>query len=46
MFDDVVVGMHTQNHTGCAVANAVAGVRAGSTHVQGTINGYCELTGN
>jgi 2-isopropylmalate synthase len=46
MFGDVVVGMHTQNDTGCAVANAVAGVRAGSTHVQGTINGYGERTGN
>ncbi len=43
---DVTVGMHTQNDTGCAVANAVAGVRAGATHVQGTINGYGERTGN
>ncbi len=46
MFPEVVVGMHTQNDTGCAVANAVAGVRAGSRHVQGTINGYGERTGN
>jgi 2-isopropylmalate synthase len=46
MFGEVVVGMHTQNDTGCAVANAIAGVRAGSTHVQGTINGYGERTGN
>ncbi len=46
MFPELVVGMHTQNDTGCAVANAVAGVRAGSTHVQGTINGYGERTGN
>ena len=46
MFPEIVVGMHTQNDTGCAVANAVAGVRAGSTHVQGTINGYGERTGN
>lgn len=46
MFPDVVVGMHTQNDTGCAVANAVAGVRAGARHVQGTINGYGERTGN
>ncbi len=45
-FSDVTVGMHTQNDTGCAVANAVAGVRAGATHVQGTINGYGERTGN
>jgi len=46
MFPEIAVGMHTQNDTGCAVANAVAGVRAGSTHVQGTINGYGERTGN
>jgi 2-isopropylmalate synthase len=43
---DLTVGMHTQNDTGCAVANAIAGVRAGSRHVQGTINGYGERTGN
>ncbi|MDH4279415.1 MAG: citramalate synthase [Acidimicrobiia bacterium] len=45
-FGELTVGMHTQNDTGCAVANAVAGVRAGATHVQGTINGYGERTGN
>ncbi len=43
---DLTIGMHTQNDTGCAVANAIAGVRAGATHVQGTINGYGERTGN
>lgn len=41
-----VIGMHTQNDTGCAVANAVAGVVAGASHVQGTMNGYGERTGN
>ena len=46
MFGGITVGMHTQNDTGCAVANAIAGVLAGSTHVQGTINGYGERTGN
>lgn len=45
-FDGVQIGMHTQNDTGCAVANAVAGVVSGATHVQGTINGYGERTGN
>ncbi len=45
-FPDLIVGMHTQNDTGCAVANALAGVRAGARHVQGTINGYGERTGN
>ncbi len=45
-FDGVTIGMHTQNDTGCATANAIAGVVAGATHVQGTINGYGERTGN
>lgn len=45
-FGDVQIGMHTQNDTGCAVANAIAGVLSGATHVQGTINGYGERTGN
>jgi 2-isopropylmalate synthase len=45
-FDGVTIGMHTQNDTGCAVANAVAGVLSGSTHVQVTMNGYGERTGN
>lgn len=46
MFPELMIGMHTQNDTGCATANAVAGVRAGARHVQGTINGYGERTGN
>ena len=46
MFPEIIVGMHTQNDTACAVANALAGVRAGARHVQGTINGYGERTGN
>lgn len=45
-FSDLVVGMHTQNDTGCATANALAGVMAGARQVQGTINGYGERTGN
>ena len=45
-FDDVTIGIHTQNDTGCAVANAVAAVVAGATQVQGTMNGYGERTGN
>jgi 2-isopropylmalate synthase len=44
--NDVVVGVHTHDDAGCAVANALAGVRAGARHVQGTINGYGERTGN
>jgi 2-isopropylmalate synthase len=45
-FGGLAIGMHTQNDTGCATANAIAGVVAGSTHVQVTMNGYGERTGN
>ncbi|GAB3057799.1 citramalate synthase [Intrasporangium mesophilum] len=40
------IGAHCHNDTGCAAANSVAAVRAGATHVQGTVNGYGERTGN
>nr|WP_239000888.1 citramalate synthase [Jiangella asiatica] len=40
------LGMHAHNDTGCAVANTVAAVDAGATHVQGTVNGTGERTGN
>ncbi|MFI4912497.1 MAG: citramalate synthase [Sedimentisphaeraceae bacterium JB056] len=41
-----VVGIHTHNDTDCAVANSLAAVKAGARHVQGTINGLGERTGN
>lgn len=40
------IGIHTHNDIGLAVANAFAGLEAGATHIQGTINGYGERTGN
>jgi 2-isopropylmalate synthase len=40
------LGIHCQDDTGCAVANSVAAVEAGATHVQCTANGYGERTGN
>ena len=43
---DTPVGVHLHNDTGCGVANALAGVVGGATHVQGTINGYGERVGN
>lgn len=43
---DAGVGVHLHNDTGCGVANAIAGVKAGAVQVQGTINGYGERTGN
>jgi 2-isopropylmalate synthase len=40
------LGIHCQDDTGCAVANSVAAVQAGATHVQLTANGYGERAGN
>jgi 2-isopropylmalate synthase len=40
------LGIHTQDDTGCAVANTLAAVDAGATHAQGTANGYGERAGN
>lgn len=40
------IGIHTHNDCGFGVANAIAGIEAGATQVQGTINGYGERTGN
>jgi 2-isopropylmalate synthase len=42
----VKLGIHTHNDIGLGVANALAAVEAGAQHVQGTINGYGERTGN
>jgi 2-isopropylmalate synthase len=43
---DTAIGVHTHNDAALAVANAMAAVRAGATHVQGTMNGYGERCGN
>jgi 2-isopropylmalate synthase len=40
------VGIHTHDDIGLGVANALAALEAGAIHVQGTINGYGERTGN
>ena len=40
------VGIHAHDDVGCGVANTLAAVRGGATHVQGTINGYGERCGN
>jgi len=45
-FPQVQLGIHPHNDSELAVANALAGVRAGATQVQGTINGYGERCGN
>jgi 2-isopropylmalate synthase len=43
---DVRLGIHTHDDIGLGVANALAALEAGATHVQGTLNGYGERTGN
>jgi len=42
----VAIGIHCHDDAGCGVANTLAAVRAGVTHVQGTMNGYGERCGN
>ncbi|MFM7046173.1 MAG: citramalate synthase [Ilumatobacteraceae bacterium] len=44
--DDAAIGIHCHDDTGCAVANSMAAVLAGARHVQGTLNGLGERTGN
>ncbi|MCX6599839.1 MAG: citramalate synthase [Acidobacteria bacterium] len=43
---DGVLGIHAHNDSDVAVANSLAAVEAGVTHVQGCINGYGERCGN
>lgn len=46
VFPGLQIGIHAHNDGGVGVANTLAAVRAGATHVQGTINGYGERVGN
>jgi 2-isopropylmalate synthase len=41
-----MIGIHTHNDAALAVANALAAVRAGADHAQGTVNGVGERCGN
>ncbi len=41
-----MLGIHCHNDADCAVANTLAAVEQGCTHVQGTTNGYGERCGN
>jgi 2-isopropylmalate synthase len=45
-FEKCRVGVHTHNDSELAVANSLAGVEAGASMVQGTINGWGERCGN
>ena len=41
-----VIGIHTHNDSDVAVANTLAAINAGASHVQGCMNGYGERCGN
>ncbi len=43
---DGTIGIHTHNDSDLAVANTIAAVEAGATHIQGCFNGYGERCGN
>src|SRR5205085_12086728 len=43
---DGVLGIHPHNDSDVAVANALAAVKEGVSHVQGCMNGYGERCGN
>ncbi len=45
-FQGQQIGVHCHNDCELGVANTLAGVRAGATHIQGTVNGYGERVGN
>ncbi len=44
--DQVAVSVHCHNDLGMATANALAGIKAGASQVEGTINGIGERAGN
>ena len=44
--EDVFISTHCHNDLGLAVANSLAGVRAGARQVEGAINGIGERAGN
>ena len=43
---DLPIEMHTHNDFGMATANAIAGLKAGATWVNTTVNGLGERAGN
>jgi 2-isopropylmalate synthase len=45
-FPNARLGIHCHNDSELAVANTIAAVEAGATHVQGVMNGYGERCGN
>lgn len=45
-FPNAKIGIHAHNDGELAVANSLAAVEAGATHIQGVMNGYGERCGN
>jgi 2-isopropylmalate synthase len=43
---DTEIGIHAHNDSALAVANSLAAVKVGATHIQGTTNGFGERCGN
>ena len=41
-----IIGIHAHNDSDVAVANSLAAIECGATHVQGCLNGYGERCGN
>lgn len=44
--NDITISVHCHNDLGMATANSLAGITAGATQVEGTINGIGERAGN
>lgn len=44
--ENIVVSVHCHNDLGMATANSLAGIKAGASQVEGTINGIGERAGN
>lgn len=42
----VAIGVHTHDDSGMAVAGSILAIKAGATHVQGTLAGFGERCGN
>jgi 2-isopropylmalate synthase len=45
-FPDISLGIHAHNDCGLAIANSIAAIQAGCSHVQGTLVGFGERCGN
>jgi len=46
LYPNLEIGIHTHNDSGCAVANTLAAVDSGASHIQGSFTGFGERCGN